>query len=126
MVIFLNISNPVYVSSSDINDEVKIKVKMPYLFKSINTNLTVRENFTASHNLPSMIDSADTNSIMKIGDYTKNSMLLTLIIPFAFMVFMSASMDSVWSMYLMIQILSNLMNFRIKIPGNAMFVMFSG
>ena len=73
-----------------------------------------------------MIDSADTNSIMKLGDYTKNSMLLTLIIPFAFMVFMSASMDSVWSMYLMIQILSNLMNFNIKIPGNAMFVVFSG
>ena len=73
-----------------------------------------------------MIDSADTNSIMKLGDYTKNSMLLTLIIPFAFMVFMSASMDSVWSMYLMVQILSNLMNMSIKIPGNAMFIIFSG
>ena len=63
---------------------------------------------------------------MKIGGYTENSMLITLIIPCAFMVFMSASMDSVWSMYLMIQILSNLMNFNIKIPGNAMFVVFSG
>ena len=73
-----------------------------------------------------MIDSADTNSIMKLGNYTKNSMLLSLIIPFAFMVFMSASMDSVWSMYLMVQILSNLMNMSIKIPGNAMFIIFSG
>ena len=86
----------------------------------------MRENFTDSSDLPSMIDSADTNSIMKLGNYTKNSMLLSLIIPFAFMVFMSASMDSVWSMYLMVQILSNLMNMSIKIPGNAMFIIFSG
>ena len=57
-----------------------------------------------------MIEKEDVNKIMTLGDYTKNSMVFTLFIPFGFMIFMSVSMDSVWSMYLMMQIVSNLMH----------------
>ena len=32
MEIFLNFSNPVYVSSSDLQDELTIKVKIPFFF----------------------------------------------------------------------------------------------
>ena len=63
---------------------------------------------------------------MKLGDYTKNSMILTLIIPFAFMVFMSVSMDSVWSMYLMMQLVSNLTELILNLPGNVGYLMFIG
>ena len=61
---------------------------------------------------------------MKLGDYTKNSMILTLIIPFAFMVFMSVSIDSVWSMNLMMQLVSNFTELILNLPGNVGYLMF--
>ena len=63
---------------------------------------------------------------MKMGDYTKNLMVFTLIIPFAFMLLMSVSMDSVWSMYLMMQIVSNIINIPINRPSNAEYILFIG
>ena len=50
---------------------------------------------------------------MSLGESSKNSMILTLVVPFLFMVFMSMSMDRVWSFYLMLQIISNLMNLKL-------------
>ena len=32
MELFLNISNPIYVSSSDVQDEIKVTVKNPFVF----------------------------------------------------------------------------------------------
>ena len=92
----------------------------------MSNNITVKQNFTTSLYLPTMIDTADTDSIMKLGDYTKNSMLLTLVIPFGFMLFMSMSMDSVWAMYLMMQIVSNQQNIIINRPGNTEYLLFIG
>ena len=88
--------------------------------------MTVKENFTTTVYLPPMIDPKDSDSLMKLGDYTKNSMVLTLIVPFVFMIFMSVSMESVWSLYLMMQIVSNVMHLIINRPGNAEYVMFVG
>ena len=46
-------------------------------------------------------------------------MLLTIAVPFIFMVFMSLSMNRVWALYNMIQLLVNLNEYKmIKIPGN--------
>ena len=46
-----------------------------------------------------------------MGSSASSSMLLTLIIPFCFMLFMSASMDRVWSFYNMLQLSTNIMNY---------------
>lgn len=52
-------------------------------------------------------------------------MMFTLIVPFCFMVFMSVSMDRVWSLYLMLQVMSNINNFeRMMIPASAQYVVF--
>ena len=110
MEIYLNFTNPVYVSSSDLQDEIILKVKNPYIFQSLKTNVMVKTNFTTTLYLPAMTTIEDAATIMSLGENTKNSMLFTLFVPFAFMVFMSVSMDRVWSMYLMLQITSNLMN----------------
>ena len=67
-------------------------------------------NYTTTVFLPPMTSVEDAGKIMAMGEQTKNSMLLTLFVPFGFMLFMSVSMDRVWSMYLMLQIVSNLMN----------------
>lgn len=43
-------------------------------------------------------------------DATEQSMLFSLIIPFGFMLFMSFSIEKVWGMYNMLQMLSNYIN----------------
>ena len=58
-----------------------------------------------------------------MGNSASNSMLFTLIVPFCFMVFMSVSMNRVWALYNMLQIMSNLKNYMMLIiPANAFFV----
>ena len=63
-------------------------------------------------------------TLLSLGENTKNSMLLTLIIPFGFMLFMSVSMNRVWSLYLMLQITCNLMNLKLSRPSNAEYIMY--
>ena len=60
-------------------------------------------NFTTPHFVvPSQMKSAsEFSSINSIGSSASNSMIFTLVIPFGFMIFMSVSMNRVWSMYLM-------------------------
>ena len=71
-----------------------------------------------------MVNGDEVNQLMSLGESSKNSMILTLVIPFIFMVFMSVSMNRVWSLYLMLQIISNLMNIKLQRPGNAEYIMF--
>ena len=52
----------------------------------------------------------DAQSIDSIGNSAQNSMILTLVIPFVFMCFMSMSMKRVWLLYNMLQILGNTVN----------------
>ena len=49
-------------------------------------------------------------------------MIFTLVIPFAFMIFMSVSMDRVWSLYNTMQLMSNITEYQmLKIPANSLF-----
>ena len=60
-------------------------------------------NYTDSANMPSLAKSdKEAAMIMNIGSSTKESMMLTLSIPFIFMIFMTLSMNRVWSLYLML------------------------
>ena len=82
---------------------VEIRVLNEYIFQTKYSNNNVKMNFTTSQYLPALAkDEEDSKAILNMGQNTKNSMLLTLIIPFCFMLFMSVSMDRVWSLYLML------------------------
>ena len=84
-------------------------------------------NLTRTFEIPSLAKSnEEAQQLLSLGNGVKDQMLLTLVIPFAFMLFMSVSMDRVWSLYLMLQVSSNLMNINIKRPGNAEYIMFIG
>ena len=53
--------------------------------------------------MPSLAKSEEEAAmIMNIATSTKDSMMLTLVVPFFFMIFMTLSMDRVWSLYLML------------------------
>ena len=61
--------------------------------------------------------------LVKLASTVKDSMLVTLLIPLAFQVFMSVGMDRVWSLYLMLQIASNVLNIiEVKIPASMMII----
>ena len=103
MKIYLNFSNPLYVSSGYDPDKIKFVVRNPYVFQSLTTNVTIKMNYTDSANMPSLAKSDEEAAmIMNIGSSTKDSMMLTLVIPFIFMIFMTLSMNRVWSLYLML------------------------
>ena len=72
---------------------------------------------------PQVASLEDFQQIVSMGSGASNSMLFTLIVPFCFMLFMSVSMNRVWSIYNMLQILSNFINLRtLSIPGNSFFI----
>ena len=75
--IFLNFTNPIYVSSSDEKDEIRVKVKEPFIFQSLENNIFIKTNSTSTFYLPSMIDPNDREAVMKLTSFSKNSMLLT-------------------------------------------------
>ena len=61
--------------------------------------------------------------IQAMGSSASGSMIFTLIVPFCFMLFMSFSMNRVWALYNMLQLLSNFNNYlTMTIPANAYFI----
>ena len=49
-------------------------------------------------------------------------MIFTLVIPFAFMIFMSVSMERVWSLYNTMQLMANILQYQmLKISANSLF-----
>ena len=61
----------------------------------------------------------DFNAISEIGNSVQSGMIITLVIPFGFMIFMSVSMNRVWALYNMLQLLNNLEEYRLlAIPPN--------
>lgn len=62
----------------------------------------------------------DRDQINQITDAMSTTSLITFIIPFAFMIFMSCSMNRAWSFYLSLQIITNIENMKmLTIPASA-------
>jgi hypothetical protein len=97
----LTFSLPLYVSSFDGKDSVDIEFSNPSMFKAKSNNQTIPENYTISSiELPAQVKSSeDLVKIETIESSAQTSMVFTLIIPFAFMIFMSVAMERVWSLY---------------------------
>ena len=63
---------------------------------------------------------ADYEFIGSAVDITSDSLIYTFLIPVVFMVFMSVSMNKVWGLYLMLQIIANITQYQILIvPASA-------
>ena len=61
----------------------------------------------------------EAKQIIFIATTAQSSMLLTLIIPLGFQIFMSIGMNRVWSLYLMLQVACNIENIHsLIIPAN--------
>jgi hypothetical protein len=128
MVIKMNFSDPIYVSSSaDLKDLIGIDILNYKLFIASKDMTVLAENYTvANSTIPSQAKSEkDYKLISNVGSSVENSMLITLLVPFCFMLFMSVSMEKVWSFYLMLQVVSNILNYQsLVIPANAQYLLF--
>ena len=104
LILDMKFSNPLYVSSSTTKDQVDIKVLNSNFFVAKVDLEQLLPNYTLNNfTVPSQARSQEEFETMSsIGAQAENSMMFTLIVPFCFMVFMSVSMNRVWSLYLML------------------------
>jgi hypothetical protein len=126
LVISLNFENPILVSSLPEKDLISVKVLTPFLFMSTEDRTLIKTNFsTANFTIPAQAKSStDFLVVDSIASSVQYSMQITLVIPFAVMLLMSVGMNRVWSLYLMLQLFSNIANFkRLLIPANALFML---
>jgi hypothetical protein len=71
-----------------------------------------------------MASEEDFLQVQGMGSDSQNAMLLTLIVPFCFMLFMSFSMNKVWALYNMMQLITNIKNYKtMMIPANLMLML---
>mmetsp|Transcript_2427 Transcript_2427/g.3710 ORF Transcript_2427/g.3710 Transcript_2427/m.3710 type:complete len:159 (-) Transcript_2427:1666-2142(-) len=103
LVLKLNFSDPLYVSTFGVKDTLEIGFPTPLFFKAKVDEFPLVANYSLLTDVPQQAGSEeDFEEITSMGSSTQSSMLLTLIIPFAFMVFMSVSMNRVWGLYNML------------------------
>ena len=93
---------------------MRVKVLNPLLFKSKADNLTIAENYTIKRiEVAQPYTSENEKEISEIvSTQAKVSLSFSLVIPFIFMMFMSASMDRAWSLYNMLQLIANFLRFK--------------
>ena len=125
MTLKLDLTNPLYISQGEIKDLVDVYMNLSLFWVATVDGVFMNDTYTLdNYTMPSQAKNEEEyKSIAEAGGSASASMLLTLVIPFVFMLFMSMSMDKVWSMYLMLQLASNLENFQnLVLPANASFV----
>ena len=123
MILSLEFSNVLYVSSFGYKDKLSIIFLNETYFCS---DICLAANYTISRlDIPTQVASlADQASISAVGDLASSSMIYTLVVPFCFMIFMRASMGRVWSFYNMLQLASNIKNYStLYVPSNALFIL---
>lgn len=104
LTVKLIFSNPLYVSAEPAKELVDIQILKPEFFIAKKDGAMIQAGFQlAEYQLPSMVASqADFEAIGGAVASTVDSLLFTFLIPLAFMLFMSVSMNRVWGLYLML------------------------
>lgn len=71
-----------------------------------------------------MASEEDFIEISGLGSGAESGMIFTLVVPLAFMLFMSVSMNRVWALYNMLQLLINLDKYvMISVPSNVELIL---
>ena len=121
----MKFTNPLYVSQDPVKDHVSVQFTTNQLFMSKADNLTLVEGYKIERvQVPAQIPSKEELELVNsIASSAQNGLLVSFLIPFIFMLFARVSMHRVWSLYYMLQIMSNLANYlTLLIPSNAMTV----
>ena len=97
IIIRLNFSNPIYVSTGENADILIIGFKMPSIFQSLDGKITLRENYIIKTELPSMMESEE-EFIEKndMASKTQNTMIISIVAPILTQVVFKFAMDLIW------------------------------
>ena len=126
LILKFNFTNRLFVSIEE-DDIIDLHFLETSLFRAAHKgNVTLESGYSLLDiRIPKQSKSeADYKNIQNMGNSAKGSMLLTLIVPLCFTLFMSVSMNRVWGLYNMLQIECNLLNLHfMKIPANAQYLL---
>jgi hypothetical protein len=121
MVLKLNLSNSVFVSSDFPMDHIKVTFLKPGLFKSVLDGLQLQKHYVLEKiTVPTQVASEEEYQQMQsLVSNSMSTMLVTFAIPFGFMMLMKFSLNKIWSLYNMLQLLVNVKNYvPLVVPGN--------
>ena len=110
MVLNVNFSEPLLVSSTIAMDFIDLVFLQEWLFRAKSDGFMLKTNYSLlAIEVPrQMASEADYKTTKAIGIGARNGLICTIIIPLIFMIFMSVSMKQVWALYNMLQLLVNL------------------
>ena len=113
MVLKLNFNNSVYVSTDSPIDYIKVTFLKPGLFKAVLDGLQLQKNYILEKiTIPTQVASEEEYQQMQsLASTSMSTMLVTFAIPFGFMMLMKFSLNKIWSLYNMLQLLVNVKNY---------------
>ena len=126
MILKLNLSNPIFVSTAFPQDRLKITFLKPGLFKAVLDGLQLQRNYILEKiTIPTQMASEEEyQQMLSLVSDSMTTMLVTFAIPFAFMMLMKFSLNKIWSLYNMLQLLVNVKNYvPLVVPGNLSMVL---
>ena len=126
MILKVNYSDPLYVSSSILKDVINLVFLDNKIFQAKSDGYRLEANFSIlAIEVPSqMASEEDFIEISGLGSGAESGMIFTLVVPLAFMVFMSVSMNRVWALYNMLQLLINLDKYvMVSVPSNMQLIL---
>lgn len=126
MSIKLEFENPLYVSSTGVQDSLDFQILIPTIFRNQRDTITIVDGFTIK-GIPISQQFVSVQELLKVESQSQTSggsLLVTFLIPFLFMLFKSMGMAPVWSLYNFMQLLSNFTLLpRLLLPSNARFML---
>ena len=118
MMIKLDFSNPIMVSTGDQKDKLKIIFEFPSLFRSASDGRVLEDNFTISTDVPLQMQSeAEYIVIKKMTDRTKSILDYSIILPLILQAIFAMVMHLVWGIISNLQLITNINAFeKLKTP----------
>jgi hypothetical protein len=110
------------VSAEPVKESVDVEILKQEFFIAKSDGALITKGFQVpEYQLPSMVASeADFESIGAATAAALDSLLFTFFVPLGFMLFMSVSMNRVWGLYLMLQIISHITQYdALIVPASA-------
>jgi len=120
MIIKLNFTNPLFVSTGDERDILRITFEQPSLFKSQLDGLTLVPEYTIKGKIPGqMVSEEEFASKQGMVQSAQSTMEYTVIVPLVLQLFVSMSMNLIWGLFNTLQLITNIKNLSelIKTPA---------
>jgi hypothetical protein len=118
--IYINFTNPLSISNGANRDNVEFVIRNPASFISAKTGLTLSpERSTMKKSVPKQLPkSVDAEELSANAEAAASSFQSLIFIQLGLQVFLKGSIDDMWNLYLMMQLIVFFTMYDIPIPAN--------